>query len=187
MNKPSALITALLLSVSSALSMAQPVSHGDDKTLLLTLKFQQDAFHVVNLRLLNEHLPKRATYISSHDDLSFSARSLASEPSENVESHVLSQVLEQANHNPKYTAYRVEGASIIVRHPYQSKSSASFNALSSPQIFNYGNNTKMADNSHDQIAENPETKREPNSLPNQLMLSPSIDGNEEKKIYSDLL
>jgi len=118
MNKPGAFITALFLSVSSALSLAQPVSDGDDKTLLLTLKFQQDVFHVVNLRLLNEHLPERATYISSHDDLSFSARSLDSEPSENVESHVLSQVFEQANHDPKYTAYRVEGASIIVRYPY---------------------------------------------------------------------
>jgi len=187
MNKPSAFITALLLSVSSALSMAQPVSHGDDKTLLLTLKFQQDAFHVVNLRLLNEHLPIRATYISSHDDLSFNAGSLASEPSENVESHVLSQVLEQANHNPKYTAYRVEGASIIVRYPYQSKSSASFNTLSNPQVFNYGNNTKVANNSHGQIAENPDAKREPNSLPHQLMLSPSIDNDAEKKVYSDLL
>jgi len=187
MNKPSAIITALFLSVSSALSMAQPVSDGDDKTLLLTLKFQQDAFHVVNLRLLNEHLPKRATYISSHDDLSFSARSLASDTSENVESHVLSQVLEQANHDPKYTAYRVEGASIIVRYPYPSKSSTSFNALSSPQIFNYANTAKVTGNTHDQLTEESRSKREPNTLPDQLMLSPSIDSHEEKKVYSDLL
>jgi len=187
MNKPSALITALLLSLTSVLSLAQPVSHGDDKTLLLTLKFQQDAFHVVNIRMLNEHIPKRATYISSHDDLSFSARSLASDTSANVDSHVLSQVLEQANHNPKYTAYRVEGASIIVRHPYQSRSSASFNALSHPQVFNYANTAKVTGNTHDQLTEESKSKREPSTLPDQLMLSPSIDSHEEKTVYSDLL
>jgi len=187
MNKLGTLITTFLLSVSSALTMAQPVSHGDDKTLLLTLKFQQDTFHVVNFRLLNEHLPERATYISSHDDLSFNDHSVASNIPENVESHVLSQVLEQANHNSKYTAYRVEGASIIVRYPYQSESSASFNAHSNPQVFNYANTESVASSSHGKIVENPEAKREPNSLPDQIMLSPSINNHEEKAVYSDLL
>lgn len=173
--------TALILSFFSVLSLAQ---QGSDKTLLLTLMYHHDAFHVVHTRLLNEHLPKRATYISSRDDLSFSEKTPANYIAQNVESRVLSEVLEQVNHNPKFTTHRVEGASIIVRYPYQSASHSSPKIVPSmQQDVAYTATSYTAD----QLAMDNEKRREPNSLPDQLLLSPEIKLDNKKPLYSDLL
>ncbi len=170
------LFSITLLSLGSIISIVQPATASEDKTLLLTLQYQQDAFQVVHSRLLNEHLPKRHTIISNHDDLSFNGSQ-----HNNIEQDVVNTILSDVNSNPKYQGKKMRGASIIVRHPYQDM----------PHVVNnpvqYMTHDDQETISREELARLNSAPSEPDSLPEQLSLSPNIDGQDEQRIYSDLL
>ncbi len=185
MHNVTRLFSITLLSLGSMLSIIQPASANDDQTLLLTLQYQQDAFQVVHSRLLNEHLPKRHTIISNRDDLSFNGSQ-----QNNVEQDVVDTILRDVNSNPKYQGKKMRGTSIIVRHPYQDKG----HVISNPvQYMSHENQTanqetiRNEDINNEELAQLNAAPREPDSLPEQLILSPNIGDQTKRPLYSDLL
>ncbi len=184
MHNATRLLSITLLSLGSMMSFIQSASANQDQTLLLTLQYQQDAFQVVHSRLLNEHLPKRHTIISNRDDLSFNGSQ-----QHNVEKSVINSILNDVNSNPKYQGKKMRGASIIVRHPYQDMPHVVNNPVQymayEDQAPDQEDNQEAINN--EALAQSHAAPREPNSLPEQLILSPNIEDQTKRPLYSDLL
>ncbi len=195
MKKFNTFLSASLLSLVSVVAATQNQLHETDKTLIITLQYQHGIFEVVNTRMLNEHLPKRYTYISKHDEKHIRKGNDAIHTSE--DKRVVEKVINSVNSQSKYAAHRVAGASLIVRYTYQNK------AYSVPFKKNQKNTEETYDIASTEIQSiNPslsvdeyesdttggfEKRKEPTTFAEQLELSPTIQNKSGKPLYSDLI
>ncbi len=195
MKKLSTFLSASLLSLVSFLSAAQNAQHDSDKTLLITLQYQYGTFEVVNTRMLNEHLPKRYTYISKHDEKHVRKGNDAIHTSE--DQRVVEKVINSVNTQSKYAAHRVAGASLIVRYPYQNKAYSvlikqkqEITEETYEMAFTESQPTNPSlsvDEYETDASGGFEKRKESTTLAEQLELSPSIQNKSGKPLYSDLI
>ncbi len=207
MNKLNTFLSASLLSLTSVLAAAQNIQYDTDKTLIITLQYQHGAFDIVNSRMLNEHLPKRYTYISKHDETNFQKGNDAIQTIE--DQNVVKKVISIVNTQAQYAAHRVAGASLIVRYPYQEKAySAPLKQqhLSTTTDFEMASNdnqpnetsaaTSQFENGYKSESDYDyesnatssfEKRKEPTTLAEKLELSPTIQTKSGKPLYSDLI
>ncbi len=172
MNKLKLLAFSTLFTVLTPLTQAQ--------TLLLTLQYQQNSFDVLSARLLTEKLPSRYTFISDADDLSYGSKTNKNQQIQDiVDPTALAYILEDINNNSEFESKRVQGATMILRHPYDRYVQVTEIDPQSNRIFEEA--PRETESSYRQ------KKKKVEGLADQFNLSPGVQDNIEKPVYSDLI